>query len=163
MQDKKERNAAKDLFSGILLVIFGIYIVHEALNLKIYNTFIDAPGFFPSIVGTIIAVLGGILTFIGFKLGGIQEIKEICNFKVFRDFIVNENTMRVIILIAMMIIYIWGFLGRIHFIAATSIYLAANFLYLKATEKWWISVIIAVLTSFIVYYTFDFIFGITML
>lgn len=163
MQDKKERNAAKDLFSGILLVIFGIYIVHEALNLKIYNTFIDAPGFFPSIVGTIIAVLGGILAFIGFKLGGIQEIKEICNFKVFKDFIVSENTTRVIILIAMMIIYIWGFLGRIHFIAATSIYLAANFLYLKAVEKWWLSVIIAVLTSFIVYYTFDFIFGITML
>lgn len=163
MQDKKERNAAKDLFSGIVLVIFGIYIVHEALNLKIYNTFIDAPGFFPSIVGAIIAVLGGILAFIGFKLGGIREIKEICNFKVFKDFIVSENTTRVIILIAMMVIYIWGFLGRIHFIAATAIYLTANFLYLKAVEKWWLSVIIAVVTSFIVYYAFKFIFGITML
>ena len=163
MQDKKERKAAKDLFSGILLVIFGIYIVHEALNLKIYNTFIDAPGFFPSIVGSIIAILGGVLAFIGFKLGGLREIKEICNFKAIKDFIVSENTTRVVILIAMMVIYIWGFLGRIHFIAATSIYLTVNFLYLKATEKWWLSVIIAVLTSFIVYYAFKFIFGIIML
>ena len=70
-QEQKKRNAAKDLASGVLLVFFGIYIIIDALNLKVYNTFIDAPGFFPTIVGAVIALLGGILAFIGFKVGGV--------------------------------------------------------------------------------------------
>ena len=68
MQDKKERNAAKDFVSGLLLVLFGIFIVVDALNMKIYNTFLDAPGFFPAIVGGVIILLGAILAFIGFRL-----------------------------------------------------------------------------------------------
>ena len=74
MQEQKKRNAAKDLASGVLLVFFGIYIVVDALNLKVYNTFIDAPGFFPTIVGSVIAVLGAVLASIGLKLGGVREI-----------------------------------------------------------------------------------------
>ena len=162
-QEQKKRNAAKDLASGVLLVFFGIYIVVDALNLKIYNTFIDAPGFFPTIVGSVIAVLGAVLAFIGLKLGGVRELKEVLSGRFIREFIVSDGTMRVVILIAMMVVYIWVLLGRIHFIAATSIYLIANFLYLKATERWWVSVVIALATSAIVYYTFKLGFGITML
>ena len=163
MQEQKKHNAAKDLFSGVLLVLLGIYIVNDALNLKVYNTFIDAPGFFPTIVGTVIAVLGTVLTFIAIKLGGVQELKEVCNAGAVRAFLTDDGTRRVVILIAMMAVYIWGLLGRLHFIASTSIYLIANFLYLKATERWWVSVLIAAATSAIVYYTFKLGFGITML
>ena len=163
MQEQKKRNAAKDLASGVLLVFFGIYIVADALNLKVYNTFIDAPGFFPTIVGSVIAVLGAVLAFIGLKLGGVREIKEILSGSFLREFVTHESTLRVVILIVMMVIYIWGLLGRIHFIAATSLYLIANFLYLKAMEQWWLSVLIAVVTSAIIYYTFRLGFGITML
>ncbi len=162
-QEQKKRNAAKDLASGVLLVFFGIYIVVDALNLKVYNTFIDAPGFFPTIVGSVIAILGGILAFIGLKLGGVREIKEVLNGRFLREFVTSDGTLRVLALIVMMVIYIWVLLGRIHFIAATSIYLIANFLYLKANKHWWVSVIIAVATSAIVYYTFKLGFGITML
>lgn len=163
MQEQKQRNAAKDFVSGILLVLFGIYIVVDALGLKVYNTFIDAPGFFPTIVGSVIAILGGILAFIGFKLGGAKELKEVCNGKFLKAFVTSDSTVRVVILIAMMVIYIWVLLGRVHFIIATSIYLIANFLYLKATKQWWVSIIIAVATSAIVYYAFKLGFGITML
>ena len=163
MQEQKQRNAAKDFVSGILLVLFGVYIVVDALGLKVYNTFIDAPGFFPTIVGAVIAVLGAILSFIGFKTGGAKELKEVCNGKFLKEFITSDGTVRVVILIAMMVVYIWVLLGRIHFIIATSIYLIANFLYLKATKQWWLSIIIAVATSAIVYYAFKLGFGITML
>lgn len=163
MQEQKKRNAAKDLFSGVLLVLFGIYIVVEALNLKVYNTFIDAPGFFPAIVGSVIAILGGVLAFIALKLGGLREIGEVLTGRAIKEFLTSDATLRVVILIAMMVIYIWGLLGRVHFIIATSVYLIANFLYLKATERWWVSVIIAVATSVIVYYAFKWGFGITML
>ncbi len=162
MQEKKERNAAKDFASGIVIVLLGIFILVDALHMKIYNTFLDAPGFFPAIVGGVIIVLGAVLAFIGFKLGGARELKEVLNGPYLKKFITGDATVRVLILIAMMVIYIWGFLGRIHFIIATSIYLIANFLYLKATKYWWLSIIIAVAMSAIVYYAFKLGFGITM-
>ena len=163
MQEPKQRNAAKDFVSGILLVLFGIFIIVNALNLKVYNTFIDAPGFFPTIVGAVIAVLGGVLAFIGLRLGGLTELKEVLNGEFLKQFFTSDSTVRVVILIAMMVVYIWGLLGRMHFIISTSIYLIANFLYLKATKYWWLSIIIAVATSAIVYYLFKLGFGITML
>ena len=162
MQEKKERNAAKDFVSGILLVILGIFILFDAMSMKIYNTFLDAPGFFPAIVGGVIIVLGAILAFIGYKLGGLTELKEVLNGVFLKQFITSDGTVRVLILIAIMVIYIWGLLGRMHFIIATSIYLIANFLYLKALKQWWLSIIIAVAMSAIVYYAFKLGFGITM-
>ena len=162
MQEKKERNAAKDFVSGILLVILGIFILFDAMSMKIYNTFLDAPGFFPAIVGGVIIVLGAILAFIGYKLGGLTELKEVLNGAFLKQFITSDGTVRVLILIAIMVIYIWGLLGRMHFIIATSIYLIANFLYLKALKQWWLSIIIAVAMSAIVYYAFKLGFGITM-
>ena len=162
MPEKKGRNAAKDFASGLVLVIFGIFIVVDALGIKVYNTFLDAPGFFPVIVGGVIIVLGALLAFIGFKLGGLRELKEVLNGPFLKKFITDEGTVRVLILIAMMVVYIWGLLGRMHFIIATSIYLIANFLYLKATKQWWLSIIIAVAMSAAVYYAFKLGFGITM-
>ena len=162
MEEKKNRNAAKDLFCGLLLVLFGIYVIIASLNMKVYNTFIDAPGFFPTIVGAVMAILGGVLAFIGFKLGGARELKEVCTGGFLKQFITSDSTIRVIILVAMMFVYIYILLGRVHFIIATSIYLIANFLYLKATKQWWLGIIIAVAMSVIVYYAFKLGFGITM-
>ena len=162
MEEKKNRNAAKDLFCGALLVLFGIYVVITSLNMKVYNTFLDAPGFFPTIVGSAIAVLGGVLAFIGFKLGGAGQLKEVFSGENIGKFIRSDGTIRVVILVAMMFVYIWILLGRVHFIIATSIYLIANFLYLKATEQWWLGIIIAVAMSFIVFYAFKLGFGISM-
>ena len=162
MQEKKERSAAKDFASGLLLVLFGIFIVVDALNMKIYNTFLDAPGFFPAIVGGVIILLGAVLAFIGFKLGSARELKEVLNGAFLKQFITSDGTVRVLILIAMMVVYIWVLLGRMHFIIATSIYLIANFLYLKALKQWWLSIIIAVAMSAIVYYAFKLGFSITM-
>lgn len=162
MQEKKDRSAAKDLVSGIVLVLFGLFVLFDALNMKVYNTFLDAPGFFPAIVGAVIAVLGLIVAYIGFRLGGIKQLKEIVNGESLKTFVTHDETIRVLILIVMMVVYIWGFLGRVHFIIATSIYLIANFLYLKATKQWWLSVIIAVAMSVAVYYAFKLGFKITM-
>ena len=160
--EKKKRNAAKDMVAGILLVIFGIYIAVQALNMKVYNTFFDGPGFFPLIVGVVIAVLGAIVAFIGIRLGGMRELKEVLSGTALKQFITGEETIRVLILIAMMVVYIYVLLGRMHFIISTSIYLCANFLYLKAMKQWWMSIIVAVVASAITFYAFKLGFGITM-
>ena len=162
MQEKKERKEAKDFASGILMMAIGAFIMFDALNMKVYNTFLDAPGFFPAIVGGVILILGAIQTYIALRLGGLKELKEVMNGGSLKALLTDEGTIRVLILIAMMVVYIWGFLGRVHFIIATSIYLTANFLYLKALKHWWISIVIAVATSVIVYYAFKFGFAITM-
>lgn len=162
MEEKKNRNAAKDLFCGILLVLFGVYIIVTSLGMKVYNTFIDAPGFFPTIVGGVIILLGGLLAFTGAKLGGFRELKEVCSAAFLKAFFTDDATIRVVILVAMMAVYIYILLGRVHFIIATSVYLIANFLYLRATKQWWMSILIAVAMSTIVYYAFKLGFGITM-
>ena len=162
MEEKKSRNAAKDLFYGVLLVLFGIYVIIDSLHMKVYNTFIDAPGFFPTIIGAVIVLLGAVLAFIGIKLGGVRELKEVCNGAFLKQFFTSDSTVRVVILVAMMAIYIYVLLGRVHFIIATSVYLIANFLYLKATKQWWLGIIIAVAMSVIVYYAFKLGFGISM-
>ena len=162
MEGKKNRNAAKDFASGILLVLFGIYIIIESLNMKVYNTFIDAPGFFPLIIGIVLTILGAILALIGYRAGGAGELKEVLTGKFLKAFVTDDTTIRVLILLAMMAVYIYGLVGRMHFILATSIYLVANFLYLKAVKRWWISIIIAVVASVVIYYAFMLGLGITM-
>ena len=160
--DENKRKAATDFGCGIALVLFGGYIALEALNMKVYNSFFDAPGFFPTIVGAVIALLGGVLAFIGFKLGGASALGEIFRGENVKRFFTAEGTIRVVILTLFMVVYIYGLLGRIHFIAATSIYLLANFIYLNANKHWWVSVLIAVVTSLVVYYAFLLGFGISM-
>ena len=162
MDGQKKRNAAKDFVSGIALVLFGIYIIIESLNMKVYNTFIDAPGFFPLIIGIVITVLGAILTVIGYKTGGVAELKEVLTGKFLKAFAKDDSTIRVLILLAMMVVYMYILVGRIHFILATSIYLTANFLYLKALKRWWVSIIVAVVASVVIYYAFQLGLGITM-
>lgn len=162
MEEKKNRNAAKDFFCGILLVLFGIYVIIDSLNMKVYNTFLDAPGFFPTIIGGVLVVLGAVLAFIGFKLGGAKELKEVLNAQFIKEFVASDSTVRVLILVAFMVWYIWILLGRLHFIDATTIYLFVTFMYLKATKNWAVSLIIAVAVSVAVYYAFKLGFGITM-
>ena len=61
MERQKKRNAVKDMLSGLALVLFGIYVIIESKNMRVYNTFIDAPGFFPMIIGFVMAILGAVL------------------------------------------------------------------------------------------------------
>ena len=162
MEGQKKRNAVKDMLSGLALVLFGIYVIIESKNMRVYNTFIDAPGFFPMIIGFVMAILGAVLGYIGFKAGGVKELKEVCTAEFLKKFFMEDSTVRVLILLAMMIVYIYGLVGRMHFIVASAIYLLANFLYLKAVKKWWVAAIIAVVTYVVAYYAFRLGFGIIL-
>ncbi|MBE3140015.1 MAG: hypothetical protein IMZ53_05465, partial [Thermoplasmata archaeon] len=52
---KTDKMAAADLVMGIFLIAFGGVLIWASLNMKIYKTFLDAPGFFPFILGIIFA------------------------------------------------------------------------------------------------------------
>ena len=162
MEGQKKRNAVRDLVSGAFLVLFGIYVIVESKNMRVYNTFIDAPGFFPMIIGIVLTGLGAVLAYIGFRTGGVTELREVCSFSFLKKFFMEDSTIRVLVLLAMMVIYIYFLVGRIHFILASAIYLTATFLYLKAVKQWWLAIIIAVVSSCVAYYAFRLGFGIIL-
>lgn len=168
MDDRKKKNAAMNTVFGALLVLFSVYIIISSLNMKFYKSFIDGAGFFPMIIGCVLLGLGAVLTFIGINAGGFAELKEVMTGSFIMAFIKNENTVRVLILLSFMLVYIFVLLGNIPFVWATTIYLFVTFIYLKAFNKTWIipgwlmALITALATSFIVFYAFKIGLGLTL-
>jgi len=168
MGEKKKKTAAIDLVSGVLLVLFSVYIIISSLNMKFFKSFIDGAGFFPLIIGCVLLGLGAVLAFIGVKAGGFAELNEVMTGSFILAFLKNEKLLRVLILIAMMCVYVFILLGSIPFVWATTIYLFFTFIYLKAYEKTWIlpgwlmSLITATATSFVVFYAFKLGLGLTL-
>lgn len=168
MDEQKRKSAAMNTVFGTLLVLFSIYVIISSLGMKYFKSFIDGAGFFPLIIGCVLLGLGGILTFIGINSGGFAELKEVMTGSFIKAFIKNEDTVRVVILLVMMAVYVFILLGNIPFVWATTIYLFFTFLYLKAYKKTWIipgwiiALITSIATSFIVFYAFKIGLGLTL-
>ena len=165
---KNNREPALYVVFGLFLIIFGAYIVITSFGLKYFNSFIDGAGFFPCIIGSCLILFGIVLLFTAIKLGGVKQLKESLTGNNVKSFIKDDGTIRVLILIAMMVIYMFVLIGNIHFILATSIYIFANYMYLDACKKIWVipawavRAITAVLASTAVYYGMKIFLGITM-
>ena len=168
MDNKNKKEPALDVVFGIALIIFGIYIVITSLGLKYFTSFIDGAGFFPCIIGSCLILFGIVLLYTAIRLGGIKMLKESLTAEGVKGFFKNDTTIRVAILIAMMVIYMFVLIGNVHFILATSLYIFANYMYLDAGKKFWIipawamRAIIAVVASTAVYYGMMIFLGITM-
>ncbi len=168
MEGQKKKSAAQNTIFGTLLVIFSIYVIISSLHMKFFRQFIDGAGFFPLIIGCVLLLLGGVLVFIGINAGGFAELKEVFTGSFIKAFITNEITLRVLILLVLMAVYVFILLGNLPFVWATSIYLFVTFIYLKAYKKSWIipgwlkALFTSVLTSYIVYYAFKLGLGLTL-
>lgn len=168
MDGGKKKNAATNTAFGALLVIFSIYVIVSSLQMKYFKQFIDGAGFFPLIIGCVLLGLGGVLTFIGINAGGFAELKEVFTRSYILAFFKHENTVRVVVLVAMMAVYVFVLLGTIPFVWATTVYLFFTFIYLKAFQKKWripgwvLSLFTSVTTSFIVFYAFKLGLGLTL-
>ncbi|MFA5698576.1 MAG: tripartite tricarboxylate transporter TctB family protein [Sphaerochaeta sp.] len=155
--EEQKKTTTSDLIMGVLLGIFGVYLMVAALNMKVYNTFLDAPGFFPLILGGIFLVFGVVMVIGSLKAGGVQSTKESFSKHNLLAIALDPQTKRVVILAALMVVYIYGLVGRVHFTLATFLYLFFTFLYLKSTKIHWnilISVIASVLISVVFRYLF---------
>ena len=168
--EKKPKDAAKDLVFGVILLAFAIYIMIASLSMKFKDSFIDGAGFFPMIIGIVLAVLAVVLIFIGIKTGGAAELKEVLNGQFIAAFFKEDSTYRVLILIGMMVVYVYILMDllSIPFVWSSAIYLFANFMYLKACKKvgpipgWVIALIISLAVPFIAYYAFKLGLGVTL-
>ncbi|NLE15907.1 MAG: hypothetical protein GX626_08555, partial [Spirochaetales bacterium] len=71
-----KKTTTSDLVMGVLLIAFGIFLIVESLGMKVYNTFLDAPGFFPLILGIIFIVFGLVMLVGALRGGSIEAAKD---------------------------------------------------------------------------------------
>ena len=53
----------KDFFSGLVFVVFGVAYALGSMNYKIGDEARMGPGYFPLLLGTLLAILGGVVIF----------------------------------------------------------------------------------------------------
>lgn len=157
----KKRISAGDLIFSVILIFSGLYVIYSAVNMRVFQTILDAPGLFPFVLGLIITLLGVLLLNTSIKTGGLVQIREMVTSGYWKEVKSRFGFQRVIVLILLMVIYIFGLIGRLHFTLATMIYLVVTFFYLKATGAVRI-LISAVLISLIIGYSFRNFFGIPL-
>lgn len=168
MENEKKGLAAKELIFGVILVLFSIYVILTSLGLKYMKTFMDGAGFFPLLIGIVLLILGSVLLYVAVKCGGVNELKEaLAAGNGVAGFVKNDKTLRVLILIGMMVVYMYGLVGRIQFIPSTAAYIFANYMYLGACEKgklpaWLKAAIISVVAAVATYYMMKTFLGITL-
>jgi len=160
MSDKSKRSTS-DLIMGVILTVFGVYLGVEALGMRVYNTFLDAPGFFPLILGIIFVTFGLVMFISALLAGSVEAAKETFSKENLLSILLDSQTKRVIILSFFMIVYIYGLIGRVHFTLATFLYLIVTFLYLKSTTLIK-SVIISVVSALLISAVFQYLFKIPL-
>lgn len=156
-----KKTTTSDLVMGVLLFAFGIFLIVESLGMKVYNTFLDAPGFFPLILG-IIFIVFGLVMFIGALRGGsVAAAKNTFTKATLTTLFLNPQSKRVVILSFFMVVYIFGLIGRVHFAIATFLYLFVTFFYLKSTTLVK-NIIISAISALVIGAVFQYVFKIPL-
>ncbi|MCD6122026.1 MAG: tripartite tricarboxylate transporter TctB family protein [Spirochaetales bacterium] len=164
----KESNMPKaDFATSIFLIVFGGAILYFSIKMPRFAerhvSPYSAPGLVPGLLGIIIGSLGIILLVRsiirkGYKLN--------LNSKTLKTFFTDQTTIRILYSIVVSVAF-WVLLGRIPFIVVTALYVIAFIIIFeyKRNERlctqWKTllsAVIVGVLTSVIVTYTFQYLF-----
>jgi len=102
MMDKDKLRKA-DIFSGGVIILFGLWIIDQALKMPmkdswggVQNVWFVSPAIFPLFVGAVIMLLGALLTRTGLKSVGFQELRRILRWLGSSDLIHFLKTMAVI-------------------------------------------------------------------
>jgi len=154
---QKIKTATSDLVMGVILFIFGLYLIIDALGMKIYNSFLDAPGFFPFILGIVFVGFGVTMLVTSLMNDGAKEAQKTFKLDNLAKLFLSNETKRVVVLLAIMVFYIFILIGRINFTVATFIYLFVTFFYLKSTTLIK-NIIISLLTALIISGIFKYLF-----
>lgn len=166
---EKTKSGYIDFISGIVLLVFstivfvyGIYIINT-MNLGKGVEWYTSPALMPLFIGAIIGILS-ILLIIKNKTNFIKYLKNNKNNSKVRDQIsikdaimhYRENQLiRFVITLVLLILYIFVFIGRMPFVLATFLYLVLNMIIFR--EKGfaiWKLVIISIVMSVLINYGF---------
>ena len=164
----KEKNMPKaDFATSIFLILFGVFILYQSLQMPRFeerhiNPY-SVPGLVPGFLGVVIAFLGLVLFIRSLLRGGYRL--GITGSRI-KEFFLDESTRRILTTIILSVGY-GVFLGKIQFSVLTALYV---FLFIvifdykreKALKEQWkiflSGLIVAVLTSASVTYVFQYLF-----
>lgn len=159
-----------DFITGIVLLVFstlifiyGIYIINT-MNLGKGVEWYTSPALMPLFIGTVIGILSALLiiknhhSFIEFlnneKEVSINNLNDIT----IKDILIHykENQIiRLIITLILLILYVFVFIGRIPFLLATFLYLASNMIIFRENSfAIWKLILISLVTSLLINYGF---------
>lgn len=156
-----KKTTTSDLIMGVILMVFGVYLIVVSLGMKVYNSFLDAPGFFPFILGIIFIVFGLVMLIGSLRGGSVEAAKSTFHKDSLIALFLSPQSKRVVILSFLMMVYIYGLIGRVHFSIATFLYLVSTFWYLKSTT-WIKNIIISLLSAVLISAIFQYAFKIPL-
>ncbi len=83
---EKDKLRRADIFSGGLICCFGLWVISQALQMPmkdswggVQNVWYVSPALFPLLVGTVIALLGGLLIRTALKTVGLGQLRQVLN------------------------------------------------------------------------------------
>ncbi|MGH6904364.1 MAG: tripartite tricarboxylate transporter TctB family protein [Geminicoccaceae bacterium] len=115
-----------DLVTGLIFVALGLAVVVECLRMPRFAELnVDpytVPGLVPGILGAIIAVLGAVLVVRAARAGGWRLAEPAPDA---RPLLADPGTRRVLLAIALCLLYAAGLLGRLPFWLASFLFIVA--------------------------------------
>lgn len=134
MMDKDYLRKA-DIFSGLVISLFGLWIVGQALKMPmkgswggVQNVWFVSPALFPLFVGAMIALLGALLVRTALKAVGMKGLREVLGWLGSRELIRYLKTPAVMRFYAMVVLFfsfIYLNVPRIDFFLCSVFFLVA--------------------------------------
>lgn len=132
---EKEQLRKADIFSGLLFFFFGIFIISQAFQMPmkdswggVKNVWYVSPALLPLVIGSVITLLGAILARKGAKeVGGVEikkMLKNIMSSKTF-DFIASDGSIRFLAIAMLLIFYVYMSVPRVDFILCSMQFMIA--------------------------------------
>ena len=125
---EKDKLRKADIFSGSAIFLAGIYIVSQALQMPmkdswggVQNVWYVSPAIFPLLVGCMIMLLGALLIRTAIKEIGLKAMKSVGNFFTspeFIQFLKLDRNIRFYAILTILFSFIYLFIPRIDFFLA---------------------------------------------
>jgi hypothetical protein len=134
MMEKGQLRKA-DIFSGSLIVLFGLWVVSQALKMPmkdswggVQNVWFVSPALFPLFVGTMITLLGALLIRTALKAVGLAGLKDVLGWLASRelaDYLRTPANLRFYAMLVLLFSYVFIAIPRVDFFACSVLFLMA--------------------------------------
>lgn len=123
MTEHNSRMNKADLWTGLVFLIFGLVIFYGSWTMPRMEhrnvSFYSIPGLVPMILGACLALCGFLLAMRAYLLGAMQKLAADQNF---RTLLFSFESLRVLALVALILVYTLILIGWLPYWAATALF-----------------------------------------
>ena len=130
---EKENLRKADVYSGAIIFLFGLWIVSQALKMPmkdswggVQNVWFVSPALFPLFVGSMIMLLGALLTRTALKRVGFKEFKNTARWllsKALFQFLNSISNLRFYTIVVLFLSFVYLNIPRIDFFLCAFLFL----------------------------------------